>query len=467
MNRESGAHNLPNIVFIFADEWRGQATGYAGDENCHTPNLDRFRGEALDFSAAVSGCPVCCPYRASLLTGQYPLTHGVFINDVELTPDSVSIARAFGSHGYDTAYIGKWHVYGSPDGHYGRREVYVPRAYQLGFDFWKGFECTHDYNNSDYFFNEDSTPRRWQGYDAFAQSHAAAEYIRAHARQEQPFLLMLAWGPPHFPLGTAPEAYQAMYREREIALRPNVPAALRAKAQQELRGYYAHIAALDDAFAIVRQAVVDSGIDGETIFIFTADHGDMRQSQGLDTKLFPFDESVRVPFLARIPGLAETFGGETQAPIDAPDILPTLLGLCGLPVPETVEGTDWSPYLRGEKTLRGDEAALLVMPAAFTEILINGMQVYRGLRSPRYTYVRNLNGPWLLYDHQADPYQMNNLVGDHARLVADLDGQLQARLERMGDEFLPGKVYLERAGLSHYREVNMPVQRVWRDPWRE
>lgn len=456
-----------NVVFVFGDEWRGQALGYAGDVNCRTPRLDAFAAQAIDFTDAVSGCSVCCPYRASLLTGQYPLTHGVFINDVELNPSSFSIARAFGAQGYDTAYIGKWHVYGSPDGFYGRRESVVPREYQLGFDYWKGFECTHDYNRSPYFFNGDPAPRIWEGYDAFAQSRDAASYIREHAGRDRPFLLMLSWGPPHFPLDSAPEPYRALYAGRDLALRPNVPPALRAKAQEELRGYYAHIAALDEAFATVRDAVVEAGIDGETVFVFTSDHGDMRQSQGLGTKLFPWDESVRVPFLLRLPQAPRTHGTRSRIPIDAPDIMPTLLGLCGLPIPPSVEGTDWSPHIRGEKALKGDEAALLIMAAEFTELIGNGMRAYRGLRTARHTYVRNLDGPWLLYDNEADPYQMRNRINrpEHRDVQARLESLLARRLAQMGDEFLPGRVYLERAGLTHYREVNGTCQRPWQDPW--
>ena len=145
----------PNIVFVFADEWRAQATGYAGDVNCETPVMDALAAESLNLTHAVSGCSVCCPYRGSLLTGQYPLTHGIFINDVELDPDCMSIARAFKAGGYDTSYIGKWHVYGSPEGKNKRRAVPVPRSHQMGFDEWRGFECTHNHLDSGYFHNED------------------------------------------------------------------------------------------------------------------------------------------------------------------------------------------------------------------------------------------------------------------------------------------------------------------------
>lgn len=461
------AARLPNIVYIFADEWRAQATGYAGDPNCETPTLDRLAGQSVSFENAVSGCPVCCPARASIVTGQYPLTHGVFINDVELDPTVESIARILGKVGYDTSYVGKWHLYGSPDGHYGRRTAFVPRDYQLGFDYWKGFECNHDYNDSYYYFNDDPTRRHWEGYDAFAQAEDAARYIREHAVGERPFALMLSWGPPHFPLHTAPPEYRQRYEDRDIELRPNVPEANREKARKELRGYYAHIAALDDALSIVLRALEDSGIEENTIVVFTSDHGDMRQSQALDTKLFPWDESIRVPFLLRWPGRLGTDGRSLGVPIDTPDHLPTLLGLAGLEIPDSVEGTDWSAIITGTDQPTGEEAALLIMAAEFTELRRNGMRAYRGLRSDRYTYVRTLEGPWLLYDNRADPYQMNNLIGsrEHDFVRRTLERHLAARLSSMGDAFEDGRAYLERAGLEHYREVNMPVARVWSDPW--
>jgi len=456
----------PNVVFVFGDEWRMQATGYAGDANCETPVLDRLAAQSVNITHAVAGSPVCSPYRASLLSGQYPLTHGVYINDVELDPNCISIAREFKAGGYDTAYIGKWHVHGSPDGQYGRRSTFVPREHQLGFDTWKGFECTHDYNNSHYFLNNDPTRRTWDGYDAFAQSRDAAATIQGRADGDDPFLLMLSWGPPHFPLDSAPAEYRERYRNREIELRPNVPESMRAQAAEDLRGYYAHIAALDDCLKIVLDAIDAAGLAEDTIVVVTSDHGDMRGSQGLQTKLFPWDESIRVPFLLRWPALS-TGGCELPLPLDAPDVMPTLLGLCDLPIPPSVEGRDFSPLLRGEQTPTGDEAALLVMPAAFHELRLNGMKPYRGLRTVRYTYARNLDGPWLLYDNQADPYQMRNLIGStvHAKLQAELEATLQARLDALGDEFLDGRTYLERDGLDHYYEANDRCILHWSDPW--
>ena len=102
----------PNLVFVFAVQWRAQDTGFAGNKIVRTPNLDRFAGQSVQLTNAVSGCPVCSPYRASLITGQYWLTHGIFHNDKPLGDSAVSIAQAYKSAGYDTAYIGKWHING-------------------------------------------------------------------------------------------------------------------------------------------------------------------------------------------------------------------------------------------------------------------------------------------------------------------------------------------------------------------
>ena len=122
----------PNIVFVFGDQWRAQATGYAGNPTVKTPHLDQLAEDSINLTQAVSGYPVCSPARASLLTGQFPLTHGVFVNDVHLDNSAVSIAQAFRQGGYQTSYIGKWHVDG-----YGRSN-YIPPERRQEFEYWKG-----------------------------------------------------------------------------------------------------------------------------------------------------------------------------------------------------------------------------------------------------------------------------------------------------------------------------------------
>jgi arylsulfatase A-like enzyme len=450
----------PNVLFLLADEWRAQSTGYNGDSNARTPVLDRLAAQSVSFDTAVSGTPVCCPYRASLLTGQYPLTHGVFVNDVELKPRGVTMGEAFRQAGYRTGWIGKWHVYGSPDGAYGRRLAYIPPEKRYGFEYWKACECTHEYAHSLYYDGNDETPKYWPGYDAIAQSEDACSFIGRAAQARDPFCLVLSLGPPHFPLPTAPPQYRSQFQHAELRLRDNVPPEHRAKAIEDLRGYSAHMAALDDCFARLLGTLDHAGIAEDTIVVFTSDHGDMMQSQGLTTKLHPWDESIRVPFLLRYPRRFGMKGRRLRTPLNSPDILPTLLGLAGIPIPGTVEGRDLS------RLTADDRGALLSLPVPFTEARRYGFAEYRGLRTPRHTYVRSIHGPWLLYDNQADPYQMRNLIGkpEARALHTSLDRELDAELKRRHDDFLPAAEYIRRAGLAHYRELNVPVGR-HPSPW--
>jgi arylsulfatase A-like enzyme len=197
--------------------------------------------------------------------------------------------------------------------------------------------------------------------------------------------------------------------------------------------------------------------------VFTSDHGDMMLSQGLTTKLHPWDESIRVPFLVRYPRKLGRKGGRFTTPLDSPDIMPTLLGLSGIAPPASVEGQDFSSLAEARDS---DAAAFLNLAVPFTEARRYGFAAYRGLRTRQHTYVRSIRGPWLLYDNQSDPYQMHNLCGrdGHRDLQGRLDRALDARLRRLKDEFLPSGRYIARAGLGHYREVNVPVGR-HRSPW--
>ena len=429
----------PNIVLVIADQWREQAFGFAGDPNVKTPNFDRLASESVRFVNAVSGLPVCSPTRATLLTGQRPLTHGVFLNDVPLDPGAVTIAKTLKAEGYDTACIGKWHV----DAH--GRTNFIPPERRQGFDYWKVCECTHNYTDS-VFYGDTSDKLHWSGYDALDQTRDACEYLRSRGKGAKPFLLWLAWGPPHDPYLTAPEKYKAMYDREKLVLRPNVPAASEAKTRTDLAGYYAHCSALDDAMGTLLETLRESGLADNTIIVFTADHGDMLGSQGMGKKQKPYEESARIPFLLRWPrGLGVT-GHSVAAPINSEDVMPTLLGLCGVPIPKSVEGLDYSGYAKGGAN-PGDDATVICSVAPFADYSKNrGGREYRGVRTTRYTYVRDLDGPWLLYDNEADPYQTHNLVNEPAQAAvqAQLDALLQRKLRERGDEFRPAAEYIAK-----------------------
>jgi arylsulfatase A-like enzyme len=146
--------------------------------------------------------------------------------------------------------------------------------------------------------------------------------------------------------------------------------------------------------------------------------------------------------------------------------MPTLLRICGLPVPGGVEGNDYSGAIAGDTMPGAETAALINLPVPITEARRYGFAEYRGLRTEQYTYVRSIHGPWLLYDNRNDPYQMHNLCGrgEARELQNKLDKALDSKLKAVKDDFLPASEYVRRANVGHYVEVNAPVGNV-RSPW--
>ena len=259
---------------------------------------------------------------------------------------------------------------------------------------------------------------------------------------------MLSWGPPHNPYETAPVEYRQRYQAEDIVLRPNVPPDCAAEARAWLAGYYAHCTALDDCVGALLDTLEETGLAQNTIFVFTSDHGDMLGSQGTERKQKPWEESIRVPFLLRCTGVSAR---ATDALINSPDLMPTLLGLCDIPVPASVEGLDFSSHIRKGAPDPADGAALLACYHPFGEwSRQGGGREFRGLRTRRHTYTRTLEGPWQLFDNQEDPWQQRNLVDDPASraLRNQLDERLDAMLEQRGDEFLHGDEYIRQWGYT-------------------
>lgn len=432
----------PNILFVFADQLRSSATGYGGDLNVHTPRIDGLAGESINFRNAVSVCPVCTPYRAALMTGRFPTTTGMFLNDACLPARELCIAEVLSEAGYDTGYIGKWHL----DGH-GRKALVAPERRQ-GFEYWKAGECDHDYNKSHYYSGAGTEQRFWEGYDAFAETRDARQYLGDRPRGGKPFALFLSYGIPHFPHGSAPDQFKGIYPPEKLRFLPNVPAENQTdKVRTEAQGYYAHTAALDQCIGELVGALKDLGLAEDTILVFTSDHGEMMGSHGIKpfTKQVPWDESVHVPFLIRYPRAHGASGRVVATPLTTPDIMPTLLALAGVPIPATVEGTDLSSLVRGGGENPG-HVALFMNVSPFAGKGSN--TPYRAIRTAQHTYVRNLEGPWLAFDDGKDPSQMTNLVGQPAQaaLCRDLDERLQAALKGIRDDFRPPAFYVEKFG---------------------
>jgi arylsulfatase A-like enzyme len=165
-----------------------------------------------------------------------------------------------------------------------------------------------------------------------------------------------------------------------------------------------------------------------------------------------------VPFLLRYPAMFGKKRKVFSAPFNAPDIMPTLLSLCGIEIPETVEGKDFSKALLGLSP-SPQKAAVISCYCPFGQwIRKNGGKEYRGIRTERYTYVRDLSGPWLLYDNKNDPYQLKNLCNnpDYSELQSNLDKLLDEILKETNDEFLPGEEYVKKWGYDVDENLTVP-----------
>jgi arylsulfatase A-like enzyme len=253
-----------------------------------------------------------------------------------------------------------------------------------------------------------------------------------------------------------------MFRSRKLVLRSNVPVESAEKAIEDLRGYYAHIAALDDCFKQLLDTLKETSSEENTIVVFTSDHGDMMHSQGLQYKSHPWEESIRVPLLIRYPAKFGKVGKRCAAPVSSPDLMPTLLGIAGIAIPDGVQGTNYAVSVAVDSAQTAGVSAFLNLPATRWR----GFAEYRGVRTSRHTYVRTIKGPWLLYDNAVDPYQMHNLCGkvEVKAIQQQLDAELRRWLARLDDQFLTAPEYWRRDRLDHYFEANLPWDYV-RSPW--
>jgi len=430
--REAGR---PNILVVFADQLRGCSLGHVGQEPVVTPNLDRFAAQGLRMTRAVANCPLCCPMRASMLTGQHPLTHGVVGNDIRLREDGPSIARALGAAGYRTAYIGKWHLDG-PD----RTGFTPPGPRRQGFEFWAACNCNHLYFEA-YYYRDTPEPIWIETYEPTAQTDLAIAYLREAARQPAPFCLFLSWGPPHCPYDQVPDRFARMYDPKAIPLRPNAENA----DGRIVAGYYAHVTALDWNFGRILEALDKAGLAESTLVIFTSDHGDMLFSHNRGWKSKPWAESVIVPLIVRWSGVVPAGHVET-APFGLVDLMPTLCAVAGAEIPAGVEGEAWPEMLLGRPGPRPRSTPIYLMLPAVPQ----SFPVWRGVVTERHTYARFADRPWVLYDDDEDPYQLRNLAEDEAKkgLRDELEEELRRWLDRTGDDFAAPEELVRRYGIE-------------------
>jgi len=451
------AASRPNLVFVLADQLRYQSCGFAGDARARTPNLDTFAKQGVIFRNAVSGHPVCAAYRASLFTGKYTTSTGMVINELRMNPNHDCLAHVLTRGGYDTAYIGKWHLWANELGnHEDPKNSYTPSGpYRLGFDgFWAAYNFHHEYYKG-YYHTDSPKKIPVKGYEPDVQTELAIGQIKRHARGGKPFALVLAIGTPHDPWhsNNVPPEYYAMFadqgKEPRFALPPNYKpendsysdawGRFRGPGERQailrwLRAYYAMTANLDWNFGRLLKAIDDAGIRDNTIVVFTSDHGEMMGAQGRRAKNIFYEEAVRVPFVMRWPGRIPA-GTASDACLNTPDIMPTLLGLAGLPIPAKVEGADLSHCAFGKPGPEPDAAFMQNTGAC--AIWEDGYE-WRALRSKQHTYaIYRKDRKELLFDNLKDPYQLQNLAASPGQeeTLNRFRALLKTRMQELEDTF--------------------------------
>jgi len=432
----------PNVLLVFADQWRAQAMGYAGDPVVQTPNLDRLARESLRLTHAVAGCSVCSPARASLLTGQYPLTHGVFVNDVPLRHRAVSLADAFNRAGYDTAYIGKWHLYGG----YWYKPV-PAGAFRYGFDdLFLSNNCDLNYQpNHAYFYDQNTGQRKkFNEWEQDGQTRQALEFLD-RVKEDEPWSLFVSWHPPHNHKTRAPKDYYGysapqkaldLYDYDQVRVREGTTPT--EQNRRMMHGYMALVSSIDECFGKIMKKLKERGLDKNTIVVYTADHGDMLKIEDGNVFVKSRAESAasQVPFMIRFPD-GRLAGNRNALPFGTLDIMPTLLSMTGIQPPETCHGQDLSQAL-----LSGDESAQESVP-----MMMSSLDQWRGIATKDWIYscnpyeAKNLGSRTynVLYDRRADPGCLNNLFGQpgHADIQAELHKKARAWMARFDDPFMP------------------------------
>ena len=415
----------PNVLFIMPDEWRGQALGCMGNPDVHTPHIDQLAREGVLFRHTFANTPVCCPARATILTGTYTSTNGMLANDLRLKKDVTTIADLFGNAGYRTGFIGKWHLDGGP-----RLPGFVPPGWRRhGFQYWAAHECNHNYFYN-WYFRDQNVPIVSEKYEPEFWTDLAVEFLHEHP--QKPFFLMVAPGAPHDPY-LAPENYMARYEPQKLTMGRNWVEGTPGAGRKEMAGYLAAITAVDDQVGRLLETLRALRLQDDTIVLFSSDHGNMLGAQGKILKRKPWEESIRVPGILRYPGVIPA-GSTTDALFSHVDFAPTLLSLCGLPVPAAMQGSNLAPIAVGEAQ-PGPDGVLFQIFGPYHGDGTEG--AWRGIRTERFLYARREEGPWLLYDLKLDPDELQNLTQEpaYATEMASLDKELLQRMARIGDSW--------------------------------
>ena len=419
----------PNVVVFFTDQQRWDTSGLHGNPMDLTPNFDAMAQRGTHVAYSFTCQPVCGPARSCLQTGLYATNTGCWRNGIPLAPDAQTLAHYFKDAGYKTGYIGKWHL---------ADEEPVPEEKRGGYEYWLASNVL-EFSSDAYdtvMYNNENEAVKMPGYRVDAQTDAVIRFVDDH--QDDPFFLFVSYLEPHhqnhlddYP---PPDGYRERYTGGWV---PPDLAALGGSTHQHLGGYYGMVKRLDEALGRLLDALKSFDLVDNTVILFTSDHACHFKTRNSEYKRSCHESAARVPTAFQGPGF--NGGGQIQELVSLIDLPPTLLDAAGIPVPEEMGGRSILPLTHGENADWPEEVFMQISEAQVGRAVrthrwkygVDAPEKHGGQDAGSDTYVEQY-----LYDLQADPYELTNLIGreSHQEVIEVMRERLIRRMVEVGED---------------------------------
>jgi N-acetylglucosamine-6-sulfatase len=421
----SAVEKKPNMLFILTDDHRWDVLGSVGHPFIKTPNLDRLAAEGILFKNGFVTTSLCSPSRASFLTGQYAHNHGVINNISPWNNNNVTFLELLKAGGYDTAFIGKWHMPGD-----------FPKL--RGLDEFVTFTVEKGqgrYWNCPLIENGVEVPSR-EPYITDELTRRAHEYIGQ--KHDQPFCLYLSLKAAHHNW-SPPKETENLYRDVDIKLpdeadnmvgyaNGNMMLGYLMPLEIVYRKYCRVITSVDNHVGQILKRLEELGLSDNTIIVYAGDNGYLFGEHRMVDKREAYEESIRIPFIVRYPGFIPDPGRRAEQMLLNIDLAPSLLAAAGLPIPSNMDGESFLPILASESA-----------PSRRNWLYENFKDFphrtppLKAIRTNRHIYVEydENSRPIELFDVIDDPRQQHNLIGtaEGDRLAPELKQQLRDLVE--------------------------------------
>jgi len=477
------AQGRPNIIFILSDDHAYQAISAYGSRLAETPNIDRIAREGVLFTRAMVTNSICGPSRATLLTGKYSHKNGYKLNEKKFNSNQQIFPALLQEHGYQTAWIGKWHLGSLP-------------SFPRGFDYFRILKGQGEYYNPDLIGPTDTT--RVEGYVSDIITRLTENWLDGRDTSK-PFCLIVGekathreWLPDIQDLGAfdgkdfalpgdfhddyagrpaaasqdmtiartmrlkedlkvhadyehsgiynrfTPEQKKAFYNyyentvSREFDERHDTGAALlHWKYERYLKDYVSVARSLDRNIGQLLNYLDEKGLTRNTVVIYASDQGFYLGEHGWFDKRWIYEESLRTPFVMRYPGVVKP-GSTVSSMMLNIDWAPTILDMAGIKEPADMQGVSFLPLLRGDSA--GWRKAMYYHYYEFPQP--HHVSPHFGIRTERWVLVR-FYGPkdyWELYDLDKDPHELHNVYGSFPAITRGLKDQLRDLILRYDDQ---------------------------------